>query len=44
MPGWSVCNSGGKVRLQLRRAGQKSQNLTLPLAWEPSAVAKATQL
>ena len=44
MPGWSVSNSNGKIRLQLRCAGQKSQGVTLPLAWEPSAVAKATQL
>ena len=44
MPGWSVSNSNGKIRLQLRTPGQKAQGVTLPLAWEPSAVAKATQL
>jgi hypothetical protein len=44
MPGWSVSNSNGKIRLQLRAPGQKAQGVTLPLAWEPSAVAKATQL
>ena len=44
MPGWSASNSNGKIRLQLRAPGQKAQGVTLPLAWEPSAVAKATQL
>jgi len=44
MPGWSVSNSNGKIRLQVRRPGEKAQGVTLPLAWEPSAVAKAAQL
>jgi integrase len=44
MPGWSVTNSNGKIRLQLRRSGEKAQGVTLPLDWEKSAVAKATQL
>lgn len=44
MPGWSVSNSNGKIRLQMRKPGDKAQGVTLPLAWEPSAVAKATQL
>jgi len=44
MPGWSLTNSNGKVRLQLRRPGEKTQGVTLPLPWESTAVAKATQL
>lgn len=44
MPGWSLTNSNGKVRLQLRRPGEKAQGVTLPLPWESTAVAKATQL
>jgi len=44
MPGWSLTNSNGRVRLQLRRPGEKAQGVTLPLPWESTAVAKATQL
>ena len=44
MRGWSVSDSNGKIRLQVRRPGDKAQGVTLPLPWEPSAVAKATQL
>ena len=44
MPGWSITNSNGKIRLQLRRPGEKAQGVTLPLPWESTAVAKATQL
>jgi integrase len=43
-PGWTVTPHRGKVRLQVRRAGQSTEGVVLPLEWAPASVNPALQL
>jgi len=43
-PGWTVSPHRGKVRLQVRRTGQRADGVVLPLAWAPASVNPALQL
>jgi integrase len=43
-PGWTVSPHRGKIRLQVRRAGQPAEGLVLPLEWSQSSVNPALQL
>lgn len=43
-PGWTVTPHRGKIRLQVRRAGQRAEGVVLPLEWSPASVNGALQL
>jgi hypothetical protein len=43
-PGWTVTPHRGKIRLQVRRAGQTPESVVLPLDWSQSSVNPALQL
>ncbi|MFM7362744.1 MAG: site-specific integrase, partial [Cyanobium sp.] len=43
-PGWTVTPHRGKIRLQVRRAGQRAEGVVLPLEWAPTSVNPALQL
>jgi integrase len=43
-PGWTVTPHRGKVRLQVRRAGQRTEGVVLPLEWAQASVNPALQL
>ena len=42
--GWTVTPHRGKVRLQVRRADQRTEGVVLPLEWAPASVNPALQL
>mgnify|MGYP001809556066 CR=1 FL=1 len=42
--GWTVSPHRGKIRLQVRRAGQRAEGVVLPLEWAPASVNPALQL
>jgi hypothetical protein len=43
-PGWTVTPHRGRIRLQVRRAGQRAEGVVLPLEWAPSSVNPSLQL
>lgn len=43
-PGWTVTPHRGKIRLQVRRGGQRAEGVVLPLEWAPASVNGALQL
>jgi hypothetical protein len=36
-PGWTVTPHRGKIRLQVRRSGQRAEGVVLPLEWAPAS-------
>jgi integrase len=43
-PGWTVTPHRGRIRLQVRRPGQRAEGVVLPLEWSASSVNPALQL
>ncbi len=43
-PGWTVTPHRGRIRLQVRRSGQRADGVVLPLEWSPASVNPALQL